>query len=108
MVFAVPAIIGANGFLADNIKNELQQQSILPEEISVFFSEEGVVQQVNFEEYVKGVVAAEMPASFEKEALKAQAVAARTYAYYKIKQFEDAPPITMHPHADAPICTEPT
>jgi len=32
------------------------------------------------EEYIVGVVAAEMPAAFEKEALKAQAVAARTYA----------------------------
>lgn len=31
------------------------------------------------EEYVAGVVAAEMPASFPEEALKAQAVAARTY-----------------------------
>ncbi len=35
---------------------------------------------VPFENYLKGVVAAEMPASFEMEALKAQAVAARTYA----------------------------
>jgi len=35
------------------------------------------------EEYVVGVVAAEMPAHFEMEALKAQAVAARTYALNK-------------------------
>ncbi len=33
-----------------------------------------------FEEYITGVVAAEMPALYELEALKAQAVAARTYA----------------------------
>ena len=38
-----------------------------------------------FEDYIKGVLGAEMPASFEPEALKAQAVAARTYAYKKIK-----------------------
>ncbi len=31
-----------------------------------------------------GVVSSEMPASFEIEALKAQAVAARTYTIYKI------------------------
>jgi stage II sporulation protein D len=37
----------------------------------------------NMEEYIVGVVAAEMPASFEEEALKAQAVAARTYAVNK-------------------------
>lgn len=38
---------------------------------------------MSLEEYVIGVVAAEMPASFELEALKAQAVASRTYAMYK-------------------------
>ena len=37
-----------------------------------------------FEDYITGVVAAEMPASFEAEALKAQAVAARTYAKRRI------------------------
>lgn len=42
------------------------------------------VTNINLEEYIIGVVAAEMPASFNEEALKAQAVAARTYAYYKI------------------------
>lgn len=38
-----------------------------------------------FEEYIIGVVSAEMPASFELDALKAQSVAARTYAIKKIK-----------------------
>ena len=40
---------------------------------------------MDLEEYVVGVVAAEMPASFEMEALKAQAVAARTLAVFKMK-----------------------
>ena len=35
--------------------------------------------------YLTGVVRAEMPASFEPEALKAQAVAARTYTLYKLQ-----------------------
>lgn len=38
------------------------------------------IQTLPLEEYIIGVVAAEMPAVFEPEALKAQAVAARTYA----------------------------
>ena len=38
---------------------------------------------VNMEDYIIGVVSAEMPATFEEEALKAQAVASRTYALYK-------------------------
>ncbi len=45
---------------------------------------DGEEREMNLEEYLLGVVAAEMPASFEPEALKAQAVAARTYAMYRI------------------------
>lgn len=41
------------------------------------------ITNINLEDYIIGVVAAEMPASFELEALKAQAVAARTFAMYK-------------------------
>ena len=40
----------------------------------------GKISKMDLEEYVLGVVLGEMPASFETEALKAQAVAARTYA----------------------------
>lgn len=43
------------------------------------------VDVVRLEEYVVGVVAGEMPVSFEIEALKAQAVASRSYALKKIK-----------------------
>ena len=41
---------------------------------------DGQVTEMDMNQYLWGVVAAEMPASFEEEALKAQAVAARTYA----------------------------
>jgi len=40
----------------------------------------GEVLNIELEEYVIGVVGAEMPAAFDKEALKAQAIIARTYA----------------------------
>ena len=39
-----------------------------------------VVNELDLDSYVKGVVAAEMPSSWHPEALKAQAVAARSYA----------------------------
>lgn len=42
------------------------------------------IEELPLDEYLYGVVSAEMPASFEKEALKAQAVVARTYTLYKI------------------------
>lgn len=38
---------------------------------------------VELEEYIMGVIACEMPALYEEEALKAQAIASRTYALYK-------------------------
>lgn len=48
-------------------------------DVSVKRSETGEVEVVPLEQYVVSVVASEMPADFEEEALKAQAVAARTY-----------------------------
>nr|MBI3612654.1 SpoIID/LytB domain-containing protein [Nitrospirota bacterium] len=44
------------------------------------------INEVALEDYVKGVVPSEMSAAWHQEALKAQAIAARTYALYKIRQ----------------------
>lgn len=43
------------------------------------------IEEVKLDDYLYGVVSSEMPASFEEEALKAQAVVARTYTIYKIQ-----------------------
>ena len=45
--------------------------------------------QLSIEEYIIGVVSAEMPATFELEALKAQAVASRTFAYSRNLKVDD-------------------
>lgn len=55
--------------------------------------------QMELEEYITGVVMAEMPASFEPEALKAQAVVARTYA---MRRYE-----LSRKHEGGGICTDP-
>ncbi|HSH25425.1 MAG TPA: stage II sporulation protein D [Massilibacterium sp.] len=47
--------------------------------VKVFREQLGVTEEVPIEDYVRGVVASEMPASFELEALKAQALTARTF-----------------------------
>ena len=60
---------------------------------------DGTLTEMRLEDYLIGVVAAEMPASFELEALKAQAVAARTYTLYK----RDHGGCSAHKGAD--ICT---
>lgn len=44
----------------------------------------GEVEVLPMDEYLYGVVSAEMPANFEQEALKAQAIVARTYTVYKM------------------------
>jgi stage II sporulation protein D len=61
---------------------------------------DGTLTDMKLEDYLIGVVAAEMPASFELEALKAQAVAARTYTLYK----RDHGGCSAHAGAD--ICTD--
>ena len=61
-----------------------------PETVKVWLEDEQEVRELDFEEYVACVVACEMPADFESEALKAQAVAARTYAVSKLSRWEDS------------------
>lgn len=52
--------------------------------IKLFHNKTGEVQEIKLDDYLDGVVASEMPVDFELEALKAQAVVARTYTFYKI------------------------
>lgn len=54
--------------------------------IRVKRNEIGIIENIPFEQYIVGVVAGEMPVNFDIEALKAQAVAARSYALTKINQ----------------------
>ncbi|MGE5554149.1 MAG: stage II sporulation protein D [Betaproteobacteria bacterium] len=56
------------------------------------------------EDYLVGVVAAEVPALFEPEALKAQAVAARTYTVRAMRKY-GGPGCADHPEAD--LSTDP-
>lgn len=75
----------------------------IPEYISVYRHATGKTEQIAFEDYVKGVVAGEMPASFEMEALKAQAVAARTYSLSKIIRSGSG---GNPDHPSAPVCDD--
>ena len=61
---------------------------------------DGGLQETTMAEYLIGVVAAEMPASFEPEALKAQAVAARSYILDRATHPVEA-------HRDAAVCGDP-
>ncbi len=68
--------------------------------IKLLHSKTNKVENVKLDEYLLNVVSAEMPVTYEKEALKAQAVVARTYTIYKIENGGK--------HKDADICDDST
>lgn len=63
--------------------------------------DEGEVREMSVEEYLQGVLRAEMGAAFHMEALKAQTVAERTYLYYQMGVGAKAA------HPSAHVCTDP-
>lgn len=86
MVIVVPGVIamGGNWLFGRSEVSAVKLESAM---LNVYLHEEDKTVAMPLEEYIKGVVAAEMPAGFEIEALKAQAVAARTYAVKHMRSF---------------------
>ncbi len=73
--------------------------------ITTYIAAEDKVEDVDFSSYLKGVVAAEMPASFHPEALRAQAIAARSYVLRRYEGYlRDGTP---EAHKGALACTDP-
>lgn len=117
--FIIPALltkrtIPANSEEKENISQENKQETNKNQEtenektnynynqygtISLLHKKTGKIEQVNLDDYLCNVVSAEMPASYEKEALKAQAIVARTYTIYKILNKK---------HENADICDDST
>jgi len=106
-----PPSTGSDDKISDDIQIKKEQNDAINK------SEEGIIcidvynhlkkktEKMPLEEYIKGVVAAEMPADFEIEALKAQAVAARTFAYGRLNgTYRSKEGV----HDGVPICTDPT
>ena len=62
------------------------EEAMSEPEISVWFHEEGTVRQMKLEQYLEGVVAGEMKNDWPQEALKAQAIVARTYTLAKMAE----------------------
>jgi N-acetylmuramoyl-L-alanine amidase len=91
----MPAALVEVGFLTNKSDYEfLSERPELPSTINVLMSD-GEVVPMNLEQYLRGVVAAEMYSYWDIEALKAQAVAARTYAASA----------NNHPELGAHVCT---
>lgn len=109
LLFALPLAVivpyGEELFSGDVPVDETEREPFRPGELDASVTlrvlHGDTVEEMTLGDYLVGVVRAEMPASFELEALKAQAVAARTYTAYKI--------LSGGNHGDtADICTDST
>jgi stage II sporulation protein D len=106
----LPAMLVENWWKWD-IEAEARVESIEPvpqalEEkfiLKIYLANAGESKEMELEEYVAGVVTAEMPASFNLEALKAQAVITRTYTLQKALSL-GGEGCRNHPEAD--LCTD--
>ena len=69
--------------------------------VKLLHADTGQIEEIPIDTYLYGVVSAEMPADFEMEALKAQAIVARTYTIYKANT-------NQLKHGEANICDKST
>ncbi len=90
------------------IKNGKYEKPTPEEEetLNVYIKDEDRVAEMSKSQYLKEVVSAEMPADFEIEALKAQAVAARSYLESRRNAYKVSG--TPEEHKGAEICTDST
>lgn len=103
-VLLLPALIVTSCDLSISQKDKLKEENIIESDlkIKVYNHKTREIMELYLEEYVMHVVAAEVPAAFELEALKAQAVAARTYAVWRLSNYGEK----GHPeHPGAITCT---
>ncbi|MBR3614383.1 MAG: stage II sporulation protein D [Clostridia bacterium] len=100
LIFVMPMIF-TNKFkteevLSSNMRNQEKFDYGDYSKIKLLHTENGSIEELDLDTYLYGVVASEMPANFEMEALKAQAVVARTYTIYQIRN--------GNKHENASIC----
>lgn len=105
LCFAIPAIF-VHSFKTEQASIEpMDQSSIIGynykeyDTIKLLHKKTNKIEEIKLDQYLYGVVSAEMPVDFEMEALKAQAIVARTYTMYKIVN-------NNKKHGDADICDD--
>ena len=117
-MFIMPALLTKSYTIAYNndVKNEIEVSNNIIEKkdenveqynykeynkIKLLHKKNKKIEEIPLDEYLLGVVSAEMPANFEQEALNAQALVARTYTIYSIKR-------NKNKHEGADICDSST
>lgn len=105
-IFLIPVLLTKNQKIntventVENIVEEAREEKYNYKDfniIRVLHIKNNQVEEMNLDDYLLGVVSAEMPASFEMQALNAQAVVARTYTIYSIIN-------NKQKHENADIC----
>ena len=109
IIFSIPVIFGylSNGSYEEISKDNSNKIDLIKGReldidtsiVKVLIMDTGEVKSIPLEEYVEGVVSTEMPLSFEKEALVAQGVLARTFVVSKM-----ITPCTKAKEKGADIC----
>ena len=87
LIVVVLSVIAISGSKKETTYFNNAKKEEVKEEIKLALKDTstGEIKNIELEDYIVGVVAGEMPASFNEEALKAQSIASRTYAMYKMK-----------------------
>ena len=104
VTLVMPMIIVTSCDISIPMKDKPVEKNVVESDltVTVYNHKTNKIMELELERYLIGVVAAETPAAFEMEALKAQAVAARTYAVWRKDVNQDA----GHPqHPGAILCT---
>lgn len=103
-LFALLILVGLPILIICNLGGVYSPDGFDGETISVYIKSEDRVEDMNVGDYLVGVVAAEMPAEFHEEALKAQAVAARSYLKARSDNYKKNG--TPAEHKGALTCTD--
>lgn len=103
MCFLIPILFTKRESINETIALDKEENNEIYDygqynKIRLLHSSTGEIEELDLDTYLLGVVSSEMPANFEEEALKAQALVARTYTIYKI--------INGSKHENADICDD--
>ena len=89
--------------IMDSLKEKLElsaeENVAIVEKIKLLLTDTNQIVELSFDDYIKGVLIGEMPVNYELEALKAQALVARTYTLYKLENGENV-------HDGADMCDD--
>lgn len=102
IIYLIPSMICTRTVASINSDSQSDSGEIPKKTVTVYFKDTSEKKSMPIEEYLLGVVAAEMPANFPLEALKAQAVASRSYVLDKMVSGGNK----IESHYGADVCTD--